>query len=386
MDTLLASLPQAPDYQYHFENLKNTLFTSFFAQMASTMQNPAWHGEGDVWTHTQMVCNALVKLEGFRALPKKQQFILSLAALLHDTGKITCTRLEDGVLVSPNHSAAGASMVRQLLWEGYGLSGTTEKQQFRESVCFLIRYHSLPLHLFQQADPALRARKVAENGRLCPDFTLQMLFLLSEADVRGRIASDTASQLEDLSLNREIALEAGCFTGPYPFPDAHTAHAYLTGSKVWPEQSLYDDTFGEVILLCGLPGTGKDTWLKKHHAFLPMISLDDIRLEMGVSPTDNQGAVVQEAQERARMLLRAKQPFIWNATSLTPQLRRKQVQLFENYGAHVRIVFLETAWQENLRRNAGRLSKVPESVIGKMLGRFIPPECHEARHVEWHCI
>ncbi len=178
MDTLLACLPQAPDYQYHFENLKNTLFTSFFAQMASTMQNPAWHGEGDVWTHTQMVCNALVKLEGFRALPKKQQFILSLAALLHDTGKITCTRLEDGVLVSPNHSAAGASMVRQLLWEGYGLSGTTEKQQFRESVCFLIRYHSLPLHLFQQADPALRARKVAENGRLCPDFTLQMLFLL----------------------------------------------------------------------------------------------------------------------------------------------------------------------------------------------------------------
>ena len=386
MDTLLSCLPQSAEDGFHFDRLKETLFAPVFDKMASTQQNPQWHAEGDVLTHTKMVCNELIKLEGYRHLPRRRQVILCLAALLHDTGKTTCTRLEDGVLTSPNHGAAGASMVRSILWEGYGISGTEEKQRFREAICFLIRYHSLPLHLFQQADPALRARKVAQNGCMCPDFTLEMLFLLSEADVRGRIASDTARQLEEMQLNREIALEAGCFQGPYPFPDSYTAHQYLKGGKVWPEQSLYNDTFGEVILLCGLPGTGKDTWLKQNHAILPMISLDDIRLEMGIRQTDNQGAVVQEAQERARMLLRSKQPFIWNATSLTPQLRRKQVQLFENYGARVRIVFLETPWQENLRRNANRLQQVPESVIAGMLERIIPPEGHEAQMVEWHCI
>ena len=114
--------------------------------------------------------------------------------------------------------------------------------------------------------------------------------------------------------------------------------------------------------------------------------LDDIRRELGVKPTDKQGRVVQAAQEKAREYLRSKQPFVWNATSLTPMLRRKEIQLFEEYGARVRIVYLETPWVENMRRNSWRSAKVPESVIASMLGRIIPPERQEARNVEWLCI
>ena len=95
--------------------------------------------------------------------------------------------------------------------------------------------------------------------------------------------------------------------------------------------------------------------------------------------------MVQAAREQARGYLRARQPFVWNATSLTV-LRDQQVALFEQYHARVRIVFLETDWRENLRRNADREAAVPEAVISRMLDRLEPPERWEARNVRWICV
>ena len=115
-----------------------------------------------------------------------------------------------------------------------------------------------------------------------------------------------------------------------------------------------------------------------------MVSLDEWRIKLNVKPDGDQGRVTQAAREQAREYLRAKRPFIWNATSLT-SLRAQQVSLFENYGARVRMVCLETEWRENLRRNAERSARVPEHVIGEMLGRLEIPQRFEAQTVEWLC-
>ena len=56
----------------------------FDEKMAQTPQDPAWHGEGDVWTHTCMVCEALVNLDEYRKMDTDSRRILLLAALLHD--------------------------------------------------------------------------------------------------------------------------------------------------------------------------------------------------------------------------------------------------------------------------------------------------------------
>lgn len=173
--------------------------------------------------------------------------------------------------------------------------------------------------------------------------------------------------------------------GPYPFCSAHTQRVLLRGGSVWRDQALYDDTWGEVTLMCGLPGTGKDAWIRANRPGQPVVSLDDLRLDLDVPPTENQGRVVQAARERAKALLRERQPFVWNATSLT-SLRGQQVDLFERYGARVRIVFLETEWEENLRRNADRPGAVPEDVIDRMLQRLEPPGRGEAQAVEWLCV
>lgn len=62
------------------------------------------------------------------------------------------------------------------------------------------------------------------------------------------------------------------------------------------------------------------------------------------------------------------------------------VAIFEGYGAAVRIIFLETGWEEGMHRNSNRHRKVPESVIRKMLNQIVPAERFEAQKVEWYCV
>ena len=383
---LTGCLPRPPGYVYDWERLRAmTLPGEWFAQMEKTPQDPEWHGEGDVWTHTKKVCDTLAEADGFRALEEGPRDVLALAALLHDIGKIRRTRQEAGRWVSPNHGPVGAQMARTLLWKEFGMSGEAEKQRFREAVCWLIRYHTLPLHLSDKRDPAAQALKLAANGELAPDFTLHALCLLAEADTLGRIAPDLQDRLFDVEQSREVIREAGCMEGPYPFPSACTQRALFSGSKVWKNQEMYDDSRCEVILMCGLPGTGKDTWIRENGEGLPVVSLDGLRKEMKTGSGENQGRVVQAAREKARAYLRTGQSFIWNATSLT-SLRSQQIELFEKYHARVRIVYLETAWEENIRRNAARKETVPEAVLERMLEKLEPPERYEARQVEWICV
>lgn len=336
-----------------------------------------------MFTHTQMVCRELTGLPDFQALPDQQKAEMFLAALLHDVGKVKTTRLENGVWVSPHHAAIGSQMARMFLWREHDLCGKLEALQFREMVCALIRYHMLPMHLLEQEDAERRARQIAAIGELAPDFSWRLLCLLAEADAKGRIADDTEECLTRARLCRMLAEDAGCLEKPYPFPDAFTKRAYLSGWNVPPDQALYDDTWGDAVMMSGLPGTGKDTWIKENLRGLPMVSLDEIRKELHIAPTDNQGTVVQAAQERAREYLRHKQPFVWNGTDLTRDTRQKLIGMFERYHARVRIVYLETEWEQRVQRNRNRKDAVPETAIDSMLSKIVPPLPDEAQAVAW---
>lgn len=366
-------------------DLRDILSPGLMAQMEQTPQDPVWHGEGDVLTHTKLVCGAMKALPAWQNADATTQKALFLAAALHDIGKIRTTFQEDGRWVSPGHARTGAGMARQILWQDFDLCGTPEKQRLREAVCNLIRYHGLPPHAIDEPDGLLRLRKAAANGELSPMFTIDHLCILSKADIRGRICPDQEELLDKVWLCRELAAEGSVLGAPYPFPSGHTGYSYLSGKNAAPDYPLYDDTWGEVVLLSGLPGTGKDTWIREN-LDLPMISLDELRRELGVSPTGDQGRVAEAATGRAKELLRAKQPFVWNATNITPQTRGRLVNLFTAYGASVKIVYLETGWAELLRRNAGRRDSVPESAVCSMLEKLSPPERWEAHQVQWLCV
>jgi tRNA nucleotidyltransferase (CCA-adding enzyme) len=87
------------------------------AALRGTLQEPAWHPEGDVFTHTQHCLEALVSHE--RARGAARHSLLMWAVLAHDFGKAkTTVRAEkDGVWrwLSPGHAAASGPLAEQFL-------------------------------------------------------------------------------------------------------------------------------------------------------------------------------------------------------------------------------------------------------------------------------
>ncbi len=141
--------------------------------------------------------------------------------------------------------------------------------------------------------------------------------------------------------------------------------------------------------MAGLPGAGKDTWIKANvPAGVPVLSLDALRRDLGVAPTNDQGLVVAAAKERAKTLLRASRPFVWNATNVSKPLRASLVDLFTAYqGARVRIVYVHAPLARVLEQNKrrGGASAVPEPIIRALHARLDVPDPTEAHRVEIAC-
>ena len=109
--------------------------------------------------------------------------------------------------------------------------------------------------------------------------------------------------------------------------------------------------------------------------------MDKIRIKRKILPTDNQGQVASEAKETALNLLRKGEPFVWNATNLTREMRRRLVNLFSNYEANVKLQYVESPWKKLIAQNKERSEMVPRRIIEKMLGGLQPPRAIEATEV-----
>ena len=352
--------------------------------MSQTQQNPYWHAEGDVWTHTKMVCQALIELESWQRQTDELRGILFLAALMHDIGKPATTALDnDGQLHSKNHNPVGARLARNILWRDFDLAGTNEKIQFREAICSLIRFHSSPPHITDVKDPVYIVARSSVDGLEVARFNNRLLSILVEADMRGRKADSIQESIDKVAMFVDCAEENNCLDNPYPFENDYSRFKYFHDRKNYPGVNLYDSTWGEVIILSALPGTGKDEYCNRVLSDLPMISIDDVREDMKGDPTDKQGAFINEARDRAKVFLRQKTPFVWNATNISTFTRKPIIDLIANYDASIKIVYLETNWEEQLRRNANRKSVVPVNVIERLLEKIEMPSSREAEKVEW---
>ncbi len=344
------------------------------AALAEVPQNPEYHGEGDVLTHTRMVVDALLHHPRWKELSSADRNVLFFAAMFHDIGKLPTTRTEAGRITSPNHSIVGAFIARFLLWQGIP---DPIPFSLREQVVHLIRDHMQPLYLLHRRDSRKSLLRISQSVRI------DLLALLAECDIRGRISADTDESLETIELFREYAREQGCYDRPFTFSSGHSRFYYFSRTTTSPEVDYYDDRNFEVILLSGLPAAGKDYWIRINGNGLPVISLDAIRSELGISPAVNQGMVIQTAKLRAKRLLAAREPFIWNAVNRLQRIRKPIIDMCSDYGARVRIVYLEADLLTHLERNRMRLAPVPEDVIYRMARRNEIPEVHEAQMVEY---
>lgn len=367
--------PQPPGWTVDWPALRERF--AWLEILQDVPQDATYHAEGDVLTHTRMVVEALAALDSWRILPEDERSAVFAAALLHDIAKPACTQIDaDGRISSPRHARIGAQTARYLLWLAEGFD-TLPSLAWRERVTRLVRHHGLPLWFFEKADPARAVIAASQSVRL------DHVALLAEADVRGRVCADQPALRERIELFRAYCEENGCLTGPRAFANDHSRFLYFRNSQAHPDYAAYDDTVCEVTLLSGLPGAGKDTWLRENVPDLPAITLDRIRHELGVAPEDTQGDVVRVAKERARELLRRGESFAWNATNITRSLRSQLIELFAAYHARVHIVYLDTPYATLFQRNAIRRERVPEAVILKLARKLEVPDLTEAQRVDW---
>jgi putative nucleotidyltransferase with HDIG domain len=342
--------------------------TPDFVALDACPQDSIHHAEGDVGTHTRMVVTALVQMGEWQELSPSERSILFWAACLHDIGKPATTRHEDGGrITSRGHSRVGSLMARAFLRDVGAEFG------WREAVCGLISLHQLPFWLLERADPERLA--VAASFSCSTD----LLCLHAKADALGRVCQDQANILANVALARSYFEELSCLNTPHPFANDESRIAYLERADRSLGYVAHEDFRCTAHVMSGLPGSGKDRWINNNLPDLPVVSLDRLRVQMGIKPTDNQGQVIQSAFEAARDHMRHGRDFVWNATNISRQTRGKVLRLLRDYNARMHVIYVEVSPDKLHQQNTDRKAIVPQGVIEALAQKLEPPtlaECH----------
>lgn len=166
--------------------------------LGQTPQDPEWHPEGDVWTHTLLCLDQAAPLVA--DLDRPRALAVMLGTLCHDLGKPATTRFEDGRIRSRGHEEAGVAPATSLLdrWNVHTLSG----YDLRAQVLALVAQHLKPGQLYDDrarvSDGAIR-----RLARKCePD----LLARVARADCLGR-TGDFQPVAMDWFLERVRALQ-----------------------------------------------------------------------------------------------------------------------------------------------------------------------------------
>ncbi|MFW6276265.1 MAG: HDIG domain-containing metalloprotein [Bacteroidota bacterium] len=149
-------------------------FCSQLIELKETGQDPKWHPEGNVWTHTMMVVDVAAELKN--ELPKEDHPSYMLGALLHDIGKPATSEYSDGRIKSPGHDHQGAIIAGECLRKN-GFDEDTINE-----VTAYVREHLRPIALYRDRN------KVSDNAinKLGKRINIDKLILLAKADHWGR--------------------------------------------------------------------------------------------------------------------------------------------------------------------------------------------------------
>jgi len=348
---------------------------SWLSDMKGVEQDPLWHSEGDVYIHTKMLIEALVSSNEYKLLTEQQQHILFASAIFHDIEKRSTTVREmvDGEerIRSPRHAKRGESTVRSMLYKEW-----ETPFKIREQIAKLVRFHGFPLFILERDKPErdiIKASLVVDTS---------LLYLLAKADVLGRKCVDKENILLDIELFKEVCLEYECFGKPRKFSSDYARFLYLNREDIMLGYEPYDDLQFTVYVMSAIPATGKDHYIK-NHLDLPILSLDNIRREHKIKPTDKKGTgrVVQMAKEQAKVYMRKKESFVFNATNLTKDMRGRWISLFLDYRARVKIIYLEVPYKQLKKQNNNREYPVPWDVIDRLFDKLEMPDFEEGHEV-----
>jgi tRNA nucleotidyltransferase (CCA-adding enzyme) len=213
--------------------LRDSGWVRYFPELEALIgcaQDPRWHPEGDVWTHTLRCMDAFA---AERSGDPWEDLVVGFAVLCHDLGKPATTETEGGRVRSLGHEAAGESPTRSFL------ERLTNQRELAEQVVPLVVEHLQPALLFkaEAGDAAIRrlARRVGRIDRLVR---------VARADHLGRDPAGAGGPVfpaGDWLLARAAALDV---TDAAPRPIVQGRHLIELGLSPGPHfKALLDACF-----------------------------------------------------------------------------------------------------------------------------------------------
>lgn len=370
LDRLKSDL--ALESRIEFEKVVN-----IFKEMGGVDQTSNYHREGDVLTHTHMVVEALDELlkdkEGdVDYVNNPVHRVLLFAAWFHDVGKVSTKKWSDK---KQRNTFNGHEEVSAREWRKLYLEFELDPL-FGEQIFELIRSHPAPTNYIKSH--ALNSTYEFLARRVCP----YHLYLLSLADMRGRLCDDEQTLIQTVESFKEKCeslqiLDNNRFK--YYKLSSLSELAYIVKHKRC------------LLLPIGVPGCGKSYLLNQLQQFYPdtvIVCPDDIRTELygedwseNYQEVDN-GKVFGLANHRLKQAMQSKHCLIYfDAQNASIKDRKVKVEMATKYNLAVICFWFRTKYQTILEQNNNRGGKVPEKYIERAMGHLQLPLLTESDYV-----